>query len=350
MPEGVRTIGGRTQHQRILESHKRRKALSKDSAPGLPAPRCLYITRLPEGGSRYKFRRMFERIFDLEVQSGDAKAKVNSHEFAIVFGDNYRDYQKPLNAGIPYLLIEHDVASLRSGMESDSEREMIENAAAMIVTSEGYLPHLSKRYTLPETVEVIHLRPILRDLDFRPLPKLEGQHIAYAGGIMPAKMEDTPFGYRVLCEPFVALTESGWTVHIYPAGKCTPHAQGYRDIGCVIHERVSPGDLYRELSQYQAGFHGWGRTGAQAFVHACRPNKAWEYLGAGIPTLGFNAGPIGDIYEDGGWGYVHKKSWAATTRKVLGIEIDPLVRRAQVMETDWAEFTHVAQALLDAVE
>jgi len=342
MVEGKRTIG-RVKHRMILENHKRnRAATDPDESP----KRCLYMTRLPEGGSRYKFRRMFERIFDLDVQSGSVRA--NGQKFAIVFGDVYRDYQVPLKAGIPYLLIEHDLATMRSGKESEAEREMVENAAALIVTSEGYLPHLAKRYTLPKATGVVHLRPVMRDLDFEPLPKLEGQHIAYAGGIMSENKADTPMGYRVLFEPFQALIDEGWTVHIYPAGKCTPYAKDYESIGCVVHKQVPPGALYRELSQYQAGFHGWGRTGAQEFVHACVPNKWYMYLGAGIPTLGFNVGDR--VPYDGKWGCVHKRSWAATTRRILNMDIDPHTRIRQVMESDWPTFIEVSQALLDASE
>jgi hypothetical protein len=294
---------------------------------------------------------MFERLFQLDIVAAGTPSD-GPYDFAVVFGDRQPDFRVAQRLGIPYVLIENDVHTMRSECESDDERDMVEGAAAMIVTSEGYIPHLAERYTLPDIVESIHLRPLMSDITFRSLPKLEGQHIAYAGGIFTKTAIGDAWGYRVLYEPFAALIDCGWTVHIYPAGTCQGNAATYPDeLGpqCIVHDQVAPHMLFRELSQYQAGFHGWGTTGAQNFVHHCVPNKAYEYLGAGIPTLGYNAGPVADIYVGGGWGYHHAKDWKYTTRKVLGMEIDQDVRFAQTMEQDWPKFERIARTMTDSV-
>ena len=64
--EGTRIVGGKSTKRALrqmvqdADDHNRALRTMPESHP-----RCLYVMRKPEGGSRYKFRRMFERLFDI---------------------------------------------------------------------------------------------------------------------------------------------------------------------------------------------------------------------------------------------------------------------------------------------
>lgn len=321
------------------------------AAQGLPVRshnKAVFCTVEPEGGARHKFRHLFEQVIDCDVIGQRDVRSLAGYDVAIVFGDKRKDYKRALDAGIPYILIENDVHTLRSSRESEQEREMVENAAALIVTSEGYLPHLSDRYTLPPIVATVHLRPLLRDICFRSLPKLP-RTVVYEGTLLPREYENTHWGYRVIHHHFAACIRAGWSVHIYPTASTHKVVRDeYEELGCYVHDPVNARTMYQVLSQYAVGFHGWGETGGQEFVHSCRPNKAWDYLGAGIPTIGFNAGPIGDIYAEGGWGVRVEDydSVAEALEAAVRLDITDELRLSQVIENDMIRVARIVWHVL----
>lgn len=304
--------------------------------------RAIKVRRDPVCGSRYKYWQMFSRVCELDhaVPTGD----LSRYAFGIVEGDRCDDYRIFLRRGIPYILVEQDVWTFRNpGANPAAEREMIENAACILFTSEDHVAFLQQKYTLPP-YRVVHLRPLAKDLDFEPLPKLPGQNMVYVGGIVPWEQRDGLFGYRCYHEIFKALMDCGWTVHIYPAWKTADPGGSFASIGCIVHPPVEQGSLYREISQYQAGFQGYAPYASQEYVYACRPNKLWEMLAAGIPTFGFNTGPAARIY-DRKWGYVAKslKDFPAVTERVLAMEIPDDLRRREVMDHDIEAFRELVE-------
>ena len=72
-------------------------------------------------------------------------------------------------------------------------------------------------------------------------------------------------------------------------------------------------------------------------MKACRPNKNWEYLAAGIPTLGVWPGRSGGVF-DGKWGTVLKFSSLSELRDMLKeVSFPPItdeLRLSQTMEQD----------------
>lgn len=295
--------------------------------------RAIMHRREPIDGSRYKYGEMFARV--CAVDHIPWPPDVAAYDFGIVFGDKNPDYKRLLSAGVPYILVEQDVYTVRNkAADPAQEKEMIENAACVLFTSEDHLEILAKQYKMPPH-RVVHLRPLARDLDFEPLPKLPGQNIVYAGGIVTWEARNGLFGYRAYHEVFKRLMDCGWTVHIYPAWKGSERQPEYAAIGCVPHAHVWQGDLYRELSQYQAAFHGYAEFAEQHYCHVCRPNKLWEGLGAGIPTFGYNGGPATSIYHRK-WGYhtTSLKAFPSLTKKVLAMEIPEDLRRREVIDGD----------------
>lgn len=309
--------------------------------------RAIMHRREPVDGSRYKYGEMFSRV--CTVDHIPWPRNVSSYDFGIVFGDKNPDYKRLLSAGIPYLLVEQDVYTIRNKTaDSTQEREMIENAACVLFTSEDHLDILSKLYQMPPA-RVVHLRPLAQDIEFEPLPKLPGQNIVYAGGIVNWAARDGLFGYRAYHEVFKRLMACGWTVHVYPAWKGAERQPEYAAIGCVTHHHVWQGDIYRELSQYQAAFHGYAEFAEQYYCYVCRPNKLWEGLGAGIPTFGYNGGPAASIYHLR-WGHhtTSLKMFPSVTKKVLAMEVPDELRKREVMDNDIDAFRELVEIAASA--
>lgn len=304
--------------------------------------RAVYITTPPFSGSRYKYADMFSRVVD-DFTVTDT---VTRADFCIVHGDKSKHYKSAIAARLPYVLVEQDIYSLRAGLDStENEREMIENAAAILFTSEDHRDYCAERYRLPDTVEVVHLRPLRRDLMFKPENKLKGKHIVYAGGLTTEKNKEGLYGYRAYHDVFRKLMAAGWTVHVYSAWSETEEKnEDFRRLGCVVHKQVTQDELYRELSRYKVGFHGYALTGPQEYVHTCRPNKCWEYLAAGIPTLSFNPGNSRKCFEDK-WGIVADSldDLVDTADLALDIKILPTARWSEVIDNDIAAFRRLAE-------
>jgi len=280
----------------------------------------------------------------------DWKADVQRLKPALIFcrGDWLKYYQLPLMYDIPYILIEQDVHSLRSKLlqrQLEIEREMCEKAAGVIFTSEDHLDYLQNEmhYKMPN-VGVVHLRPLKQMLAWHPKKKLvydeddpNEKHLVYAGGIV--KTGGGNYGYRNYQSIFEAFVEAGWTVHVYGSKNqyATVRAMGKLD-GVVPHGWIPYEDLLCEMSQYTAGLQAYAQENVNtrqfAYTQSCRPNKTWDYLAAGIPTIGLYAGNCAKIYVEGGWGVTIPDTKRSTLEKIQLPSFPPGLRFEQVMEND----------------
>jgi hypothetical protein len=259
------------------------------------------LIRTHSRGSKGKFAELFRQIFPgMEITDTPGKC-----DLGIVYGDREDTWKHFHRNNIPYLLCLHDVFTLRVGHDSENEEGMVHNARGIVFTSEDHREYVLGKYPCPPTI-VVHLRPRSRDLDFEPLQKLPGdRNLVYAGGLTYWPERSGLFGHRSYHNIFKRFIEYGWTVHVYSVS----HSRypEYEEIGCRVHPRIPPLQMYRELSQYTAGFQSYNREGvpeaAYAYTQLCRPNKLWEYLAAGIPTIGFQGGNGMEIYREK-WGIV----------------------------------------------
>lgn len=258
----------------------------------------------------------------------------------LVRGDLSNLYRTPLQMGIPYVVCENDVSSWRQGT-TGREKEMLENAAGVVFTSDHHRKHLKlDGVKLPRHMTV-WLRPSREALSFDPLPKLEGKHLVYAGGLLPWKRRTSAYGYRAYHRVFKSFVKAGWTVHLYPVKPMPNVMREYEQVGCVAHTPVPASNLYRELSQYTAGLHGysWHDLPKRSLDYAlhCMPNKTWEYLASGIPTITCNGGVSGKVIVDGGWGVEVDRRLAGIERLVLP-EITDTMRYSQTSDADMDRF------------
>ena len=324
-----------------------------------------FLTRWYEGSAYKDYQLMKDNFGGTIVEDSHSILKEMKPDLIFCFGDVRKAYKKPLEANIPYILIEQDVYSLRCGLNETTyphDKEKIENAMAVIFTSEEhaeYYEMLKKKYNwrIPH-YEVIYTRPLRKDLTFEPREKLEGLHLVYAGGTVPSwNKRDNWWGYRCYHEIFKQFIRAGWKVHIYSVsnGRNLPE---YQSIGCVIHEKIPYGALLQEMSQYTAGLHSYNKIGvpkiAFDYTQTCRPNKLWDYLAAGIPTIGYQGGNGMKIYN-GKWGIVIDDLEPETLNKIPErldkIKISKRMRYSNVIDRDIEKFGKVIDvALKEAVK
>ena len=305
-------------------------------------------------GSSYKFPSFLKEAFGIEASKEKTEG---SYDLGICKGDWHTFHREFMEKGIPYLLLEHDIYSFRFGLNEKSyahDKEKIENAVAVIFTSEDYVEYyknLKKKYNwhIPEYV-VIHNRPLKKDLKFIPRDKLEGLHLVLEGGLSIWKKENDPYHYKAYDYIFGQFIKAGWKVHIYPTrvASMLAKSEAYKALGCILHEWVPCQLLYQELSQYTAGFQGFNSINTPEtslrFAQACRPNKIYDYLASGIPTIGYNGKNGMEIYRDK-WGIViddlEPETLKAIPERLKKIKITKKMRYENVLDKERDKFEYI---------
>ena len=331
----------------------------------------LYHTTNWYEGTAYKnivFMRNNFGGFIIKQNNSEAEAYIEKEhpDMIVVMGDTREDYKIAIKHKLPYLLIEHDINSMRRGKIDtvlQQERHRAENASAILLTSEGHKEYLIKiakenGWELPYS-EIIHTRPLKKDIEgIQPKGKLKGLNLVYAGGIIPGwERRKHPYGYRCYHEIFKAFIKAGWKVHIYSASYNTGKLSEYRGIGCVVHERLPYKELIQDMTRYTAGFHGYNQTGvpemAYQYTQKCIGNKIWDYLAAGIPTIGFQGGKGMEIYK-GKWGIVIKDLREDTLKnipeKLEKLKITERMREKNVMDKDIRKYRKLIKIVMKDVE
>lgn len=137
------------------------------------------------------------------------------------------------------------------------------------------------------------------------------------------------FDYRNYLKIFTVLMKAGWNIYIYPVGK---PVKEYEEIGCRYQSFITEGkDFYKALSQYTAGIQGFAPGKGFEYAKTCRPNKIWNYLAAGIPTIGINPGNGIELFG-GKWGYELKEGENINDLDFSKLEIEKY-QAEEVMES-----------------
>lgn len=296
-------------------------------------------------GARYKYIQLLKQICSLGIFfHREFKRSIRFRpEYFIVFGSFWESFKYPMRNHLPYVLCDHDISSLyhnNSENVIEYEKVKIKNAFKIIFTSPEHQQYIcdTHKYQKNKTM-VLYLRTPKKDLRFEYLPKLEGKNLVYIGGLLSDKFKDKKFAYRCYIDLFKEFMDRGWNVHLYPVRRSPVE---YIDIGCIMHSRLNEGlSLFKECSQYQAGLQIFNVDGVPdkslKYSQMCRPNKLWNYLASGIPTIGYNGGNGMSIY-DGKWGIVinNPNEIDVIEEKFKTLDIEKY-RNVEVMETQKEE-------------
>jgi glycosyltransferase involved in cell wall biosynthesis len=303
-------------------------------------------------GSQRKYLELLRPRFGGRATPRASLLRYVPGRVALVAGDHWPEWREARDAGLPYIVDEHDVVSLRTGAGHAEERRMLEGALAVIFTSEDHRDYLLEQGVRLPPHEVVHLRPLAGDLDFRPLPKLPGKTLVYAGAVVREGERAGAFGYRCYHRIFAAFIRAGWRVHVF-----TPmHGAVLEELarlGVSVHPFVPHAELARASSQFTAGLHGYEHQGvpelAARYCNTCRPNKTWDYLAAGIPTICVNGGNSARVVEAGGWGVALESLEPEQLERAEPERLPQIteqLRQAQIMDRDAERlYSLVADAL-----
>jgi len=315
-----------------------------------------YITRWEVGTAYKNVNFMRDRFGGKIVKDSVSEAydyiKKHKADFMVVRGDARKDYYIALKNKIPYILIANDIMGMRVGRILESDKHMIENASGVIFTSEYHVKYCQENNIKIPYYEVIHSRPLMRDLKFVPQKKLPGLNLVYAGGIGARwNSRAKPHGYRQYHKIFEQFLSAGWKVHLYPA--TANNLQEYKDMGCNVYSKITYKELLSEMSQYTAGFHGYNKDGvpktAYEYSQNCIGNKCWDYLMAGIPTIGFQGGKGMDIYRNK-WGIVlrslSKRNLENLPKRLEKLNITEQLKYENLMDNDIEKYQNIVNKAL----
>jgi len=219
------------------------------------------------------------------------------HEVSHLFVDRLNFATRSAALGRRVVVDICDLRSQRTGTHDDPDEKILctsPNVWLMFV-SEGHRDYICEKYGMP--IERTHIVPNLPMKSWRPEEPITEEEkvpnsLVYYGGIT-AKRGHTA-AYRCYYDLFLALKNAGVDVHIYPSGARKREVEeGYAEF--TVHERFDHRDIYKILRKYTVGFAGYeDRAGCPKVSHdyamKCYPNKATDYMMAGIPTVSYALG------------------------------------------------------------
>ena len=195
---------------------------------------------------------------------------------------------------VPVIHDVHDMQSLRRTPYEDGfpepadplalERRAVEGAAALIAVSRELLDEVGARYRAPARVLEYANYATMRDLPHE-LPAAERRRegpprLVYKGTL------STNGGHYDLRDMFRALSAEGLCLDVYPARPAPAYSALAGELpGMRCHETLSPARLLERLPAYDFGWAGFNDTLNGLHLDTALPNKAYEYIGCGLPVV-----------------------------------------------------------------
>ena len=253
---------------------------------------------------------LFDRWWRLgDDLAGDVERAIADFEPDLVHSHNLPDLLTVLALDatkVPVIHDVHDMHSLRStpyedgfpdpGDSDELERAAVEGCAALITVSDVLLGELAARYHLPAHTRVHPNYALARDLpEVLPEPAGGPPRIVYQGTLSRGG------GHYDLYEMFEAIAAQGIALDVFPARE--PAA--YRQLaGVTVHDPVPPAELMRRLPAYDFGWAGFNAALNAAHLDTALPNKAFEYVGCGLPVLTLRHRALARLVDEEGIGVV----------------------------------------------
>ena len=253
---------------------------------------------------------LFDRWWRLgDDLAGDLERAIADFEPDLVHSHNLPDLLTVLALDattVPVIHDVHDMHSLRStpyedgfpdpGDADELERAAVEGCAALITVSDVLLGELAARYELPAHTRVHPNYALARDLpEVLPEPAGGPPRIVYQGTLSRGG------GHYDLREIFEAIAAQGIELDVFPARE----RPAYRQLaGVTVHDPVPPAELMRRLPAYDFGWAGFNAALNAAHLDTALPNKAFEYLGCGLPVLTLRHRALARLVDEEGIGVV----------------------------------------------
>lgn len=222
----------------------------------------------------------------------DLHERIRKGKFDVVhvFTD-YTDMANRLMKTEKIVIDTYDVGEMR-GTKDNFGEFVYKSKWPKLFSSGKHRNYLKKKYDIQGKTWVIPNLPLKKWVEnLKPAEKLPGENIVYYGGV--SLLASSDYGYRLYIKQFRKFADAGIKVHIYPANT-TRGYKIYEGKNIVLHKKVDHEGLLQELSKYQVGFLGYNDLDVNpvpvAYAKTCLPNKTFDYMMAGIPSVSYNLG------------------------------------------------------------
>jgi len=257
---------------------------------------------------------LFERWWDLggEPKTG-LRAAAEEFRPDLVHSHNLPDsltaIALELFAGrVPVVHDVHDLQSLRRTPYEHGfpepreplalEQLAIEECSALVAVSEELLEQIRSRYRPTGPTLAFPNYALGRDLpsDLPPAERRNGHppRLVYQGTL------STNGGHYDLREIFRAIVGEGLSLDVYPSRHVPAYAELAAELtGLHVHATLPPSQLLAGLPEYDFGWAGFNSALNGAHLDTCLPNKAYEYVGCGVPVLTLRHRALARLVGDG---------------------------------------------------
>ena len=164
------------------------------------------------------------------------------------------------------------------------ERLAIEKCSALVAVSDELVEEIRSRYHLTAPALVFPNYALRRDLPpvLPPAERRNGHppRLVYQGTL------STNGGHYDLREIFRAIVGGGLSLDVYPSRHVPAYSELAAELTALrVHATLPPSQLLAELPEYDFGWAGFNSALNGPHLDTCLPNKAYEYLGCGLPVL-----------------------------------------------------------------
>jgi hypothetical protein len=198
------------------------------------------------------------------------------------------------SARVPVVHDVHDLQSLRRTPYENGfpeprqalalERLVVDRCSALVTVSEELLDEIRARYRPRAPMLAFPNYALRRDLPsvLPPADRRNGHisRLVYQGTL------STNGGHYDLRGIFRAIVGEGLSLDVYPSRSVPAYAELAAGLpGLQLHPTLSPSRLLAALPEYDFGWAGFNADLNGAHLDTCLPNKAYEYVGCGLPVL-----------------------------------------------------------------
>jgi glycosyltransferase involved in cell wall biosynthesis len=181
------------------------------------------------------------------------------------------------------------------------EQLAIEKCSALVTVSDELLEEIRVRYDPTAPSLVFPNYALRRDLmSVLPPPERRNGHpprLVYQGTL------STNGGHYDMRGIFRAIVGEGLALDVYPSRAVPAYAELAAGLdGLRAHATLPPSRLLAALPAYDFGWAGFNSTLNEAHLDTCLPNKAYEYIGCGLPILTLRHRALARLVDDGGLG------------------------------------------------
>jgi glycosyltransferase involved in cell wall biosynthesis len=297
---------------------------------------------------------LFERWYRLESDLGsDVCRAVADFRPDVIHSHNLPDALTVLalegtNGRIPIVHDVHDLQSLRRTPYADGfpepcdvlelEKRAVEQSAALITVSDELLAEIAARHRVPAKVVVFSNYALRRDLPTElPSPRRPRNgalRLVYQGSLAINN------GHYDLRNLFAAISTTNVKLDVYP----NQSVPDYRGTGIRLRRKLPPASLLAALVDYDFGWAGFNAALNGAHLDTALPNKAYEYLGCGLPVVALRHRALARLLEENGLGIV-LEGVDGLAEQLDALDLVALRRRVAAVRFDLTAEAHVGRVI-----